>query len=71
MKLAKNAKIMIRQSPEARKRLEKIIDKYPGDAIALLRRWLQERSVKNSVDKAVFYILITSVNIMLFEGFLF
>tara|TARA_B100000886_G_C20403928_1_gene483824 strand:+ start:466 stop:609 length:144 start_codon:yes stop_codon:yes gene_type:complete len=46
MKLAKNAKIMIRQSPEARKRLEKIIDKYPGDAIALLRRWLQERSVK-------------------------
>tara|TARA_B100000989_G_scaffold221204_1_gene168954 strand:+ start:63 stop:206 length:144 start_codon:yes stop_codon:yes gene_type:complete len=46
MKLAKNAKIMIRQSPEARKRLEKIIDKYPGDAIALLRRWLQEQSVK-------------------------
>ena len=44
MKLAKNVKIMIRQSPRARKRLERVIDKYPGDAIALLRRWLQERS---------------------------
>ena len=46
MKQGKNAKIMIRQSPKARKRLEKVIDKYPGDAIALLRRWLQERNVK-------------------------
>jgi len=35
MKLAKDAKIMIRQSPKTRKRLEKVIDKYPGDAIAL------------------------------------
>ena len=46
MKLAKDTKIIIRQSPKARKRLEKVIDKYPGDAIALLRRWLQERNVK-------------------------
>jgi len=44
MKFAKNAKIMIRQSPRARKRLERAIEKYPSDAIALLRRWLQERS---------------------------
>ncbi|MCH2629081.1 MAG: hypothetical protein MKZ89_01435 [Nisaea sp.] len=44
MKLTKNAKIMIRQSPRARKRLERVVDKYPSDAIALLRRWLQESS---------------------------
>ena len=46
MKLAKNAKIMIRQSSKARKAVVKIIDEYPRDATALLRRWLQETNGK-------------------------
>jgi len=40
-----NSKIVIRQSPKARKRLDMVIDRHPSDAVALLRRWLQEGKI--------------------------
>lgn len=40
--LSYQTEITIRQSPRVKNRLEKIIDRHPGEAVELVRRWLRD-----------------------------